>query len=89
MTPRRKITPLALLGWALLYSRHGNDWKVVAEFPLAWHCERALDGRVDEETQAEIGGALATQSGDNPLRQAAYARAVRHVRGRYRCDRDT
>ena len=89
MTPRRKITTLALLGWALLYSRHGGDWKVVEEFPRQWHCEEALDARVDKETQSEIGGALANQALDNPMRQTAYSRAVRHVRGRYRCDRAT
>jgi hypothetical protein len=87
MTPRRKLTALALLGWALFYSRHGNDWRIVDEFPREWHCDRARDLSIDRDTQSEIGGALANQSPDNPMRKVAYERAVRHVRGRYRCDR--
>ena len=77
----------ALLGWALLYSRHGNDWHVVEQFEFEQHCARVLDSRVDEETRASIGGALAQQSADNPLRVQAYDRAVRHVRDRFRCAR--
>ena len=85
MTRHRQATALVLLGWALLYSRHGGGSRVVNEFPYESYCERAMDAQVDRETQAEIGGALANQSPDHPMRQAAYARAARHVRDRYRC----
>jgi hypothetical protein len=33
-----------------------------------------------------MGGALASQPADNPLRQDAYRRAEAHVRNRYRCE---
>jgi hypothetical protein len=75
----------ALLGWALLYSRHGNDWRVVEQFEFETHCSRVLDARVDDETRASIGGALDTQAADNPLRVEAYNRAMRHVRDRFKC----
>ena len=76
---------IALLGWALLYSRHGNDWRVLDQFEYEQHCTRVLDSRVDEETRTSIGGALEAQAADNPLRVQAYDRAVRHVRERFRC----
>jgi hypothetical protein len=83
--PRSARIAVAVLGWALLYSRHGNDWRVVAQFEFQEHCNRMLDSRVDEETRSSIGGALEAQAPDNPLRVQAYDRAVRHVRDRFRC----
>ena len=74
-----------LLGWALLYSRHGNDWRVIEQFDYENHCTRVLEVRVDEETRASIGGALEAQSADNPLRVQAYNQAARHVRDRFKC----
>ena len=88
MTRHRQATTLVLLGWALLYSRHGSGSRIVDQFPYESHCDRAMAVNVDRETQVEIGGALANQSADHPMRQAAYARAARHVRDRYRCQRD-
>jgi hypothetical protein len=88
MTPHRSAATLVLIGWALLYSRHGTGARVVEEFPYRAHCERAMDLHVDRETQREIGGALAVQAPDNPMRKAAYGRAERHVRDRYRCESD-
>jgi hypothetical protein len=76
----------ALLGWALLYSRHGNDWQVIGQFEFEQHCTRVLDSRVDDETRASIGGALEAQAADNPLRVQAYDRTVRHVRDRFKCE---
>jgi hypothetical protein len=83
-----RVTALLVLGWALLYSRYGSGWRVVDEFPYRGHCERAMDAHVDHETQREIGGALANQMRDNPMRRAAYERAERRVRDRYRCESD-
>jgi len=77
----------ALFGWALLYSRHGNDWQVIGQFEFEQHCTRVLDSRVAEETRTAIGGALEAQAADNPLRVQAYDRAERHVRERFRCAR--
>jgi hypothetical protein len=74
-----------LLGWALLYSRHGNDWHVIDQFDYESYCTRVLATRVDEETRAAIGGALAVQAADNPMRVDAYARAQRQVRDRFKC----
>jgi hypothetical protein len=42
-------------------------------------------GNVDREVQQAIGGALARQPADNPMRQAAYARAERRITAQYRC----
>ena len=76
-----------VMGWALFYSRHGDDWRRQGDFTQEGGCERALDARIGNETLAEIGGALAAQSPDNPMRQEAYRHAERHVRERYRCER--
>ncbi len=76
---------LLLLGWVLVYARHGNDWRAINEFAYSAHCEQARAAEVDRETQAAIGGALAGQPADNPIRREAYERAARHVEDRYRC----
>jgi hypothetical protein len=52
----------------VLYSRHGNDWRVLDQFEYEQHCTRVLDSRVDEETRTSIGGALEREAADNPLR---------------------
>jgi hypothetical protein len=77
---------VVVFGWTLLYSRFGTEWAPVADFPTESLCDRALASRIDVETQAAIGGALADQPSDNPLRRQAYERAVRHVQFRYRCE---
>jgi len=76
---------IALAGWLLLYSRQGTEWTVRGEYPASHICTQAMTGLVDQETQGEIGGALAGQDADNPLRQDAYRRAARRVQERYRC----
>jgi len=80
----RWLMPI-LLGWVLLYSRHGNSWEPLTDAGSQYRCEQLLDARVAEDVQGEIGGALAGQSADNPMRQDAARRAERHVRDRYRC----
>ncbi len=80
-----RLVSTIVLGWALLYSRHGDDWRRRGDFAQEGSCERVLDAGVNDETLAEVGGALAAQSPDNPMRQDAYRRAERHVRERYRC----
>ena len=76
---------MLLLVCALMYSRDGNDWRELDEFASDSHCMRVRSASVDGETQEEIGGALASQPVDNPLRQQAYGRASRRVAARYRC----
>jgi hypothetical protein len=46
---------------------------------------RVREASVDRDILDEIGGALASQPADNPLRQQAYGRAARRVAARYRC----
>jgi hypothetical protein len=85
VTANRTASVLLLLGWMLVYSRHGDDWHAVGTFAEQWQCQRALDAYVARETEREIGGALASQTSDVAMRQTAYGRAERHVRERYRC----
>jgi hypothetical protein len=68
-----------------VYSRDGRDWNVLDEFSTSSDCMRVRSASIDAETQQEIGGALASQPADNPMRQAAYVRAERRVGARYRC----
>jgi hypothetical protein len=86
--PRRLRIGVLLAGWLLLYSRWGDEWQMLDEFTTNSYCNYTRVARVREEALREIGGALAGQSGDNPMRQRALARAERHVRSRYRCERD-
>lgn len=81
---RREWKVVALLGWALLYSRYGNDWTVENEFPVSDLCTRVLEARVADAARGELG-ALASQSADNPMRQEAWTKAERHARARFRC----
>ena len=76
---------IVLAGWALVYSRAGDNWGVLDEFASESTCMRVRAASVDRETQDEIGGALASQTADNPIRQQAYDRASRRVAARYRC----
>ena len=78
---------VVVLGWALLYSRNGNEWRSQGEFAYEGYCERVLEARVRDDTFVEIGGALAGQSADNPMRQDAYRHAEPRVRQRYRCEK--
>jgi hypothetical protein len=81
----RLLLRTALLGWALLYSRHGDTWQMLGDYPTGAMCDQVRDARIDGEAQSEMGGALAEQSADNPMRREAYQRAARHVAERYRC----
>jgi hypothetical protein len=76
---------MLLVVCALMYSRDGDDWSVLDEFASDSHCMRVRSASVDAETQQEIGGALASQEVDNPMRRLAYGRASRRVAARYRC----
>ncbi|MGH7893023.1 MAG: hypothetical protein ACREQL_00040 [Candidatus Binatia bacterium] len=82
---RRLLT--LLLGWALLYDRGGRGWRAVGELSDQSTCERVRTARIHAEVLDEIGGALANQPEDNPLRQEAYRRAEGRVRPRYECER--
>jgi hypothetical protein len=80
----RKVASIVVLGWALLYAR-GNGWQVLESLPSSYTCEQLRVARIDQDIQHEIGSALASQSGDNPMRVQAYQAAAAHVNGRYRC----
>ena len=82
---RHPAVRMLLLACALVYSRDGRDWNVLDEFATSSDCMRIRSASVDAETQQEIGGALASQEVDNPMRQQAYGRASRRVNARYRC----
>ena len=88
MQPGLRKTML-VAGWLLLYSRQGHDWAVMGEYPQPQHCAAAMSGAVDSEAQSEMGGALAGQPADNPLRQDAYRKAARRVQDRFRCEQNT
>jgi len=76
---------ILLVAWALVYSRDGDEWSVLDEFASESHCMRVRSASVGRETEDDIGGALASQPADNPMRQQAYERASRRVAARYRC----
>ena len=82
---RHPVVRMLLLVCALMYSRDGSDWSVLDEFSTSSDCMRVRSASVDAEAQQEIGGALANQEVDNPMRQQAYGRASRRVSERYRC----
>jgi hypothetical protein len=81
----RKVASIVVLGWALLYDRGGHAWQVLDSLPSSYTCEQLRVARIDQEIQHEIGSALASQSGDNPMRVQAYQAAASRVNGRYRC----
>jgi hypothetical protein len=82
---RHRGAVVLLLAWALIYSRDGEDGSVLDEFGSESDCMRVRAASIDGEIQDEIGGALASQTADNPMRQQAYDRASRKVASRYRC----
>lgn len=85
---RHLVRIVALLGWLLLYSRHGDGWKVVAQAQSEDQCEDLLGAHTAAEVSREIGGALAAQEADNPMRVQAEQRAARRVGERWRCTED-
>jgi hypothetical protein len=82
---RHSAARMLLLVCALMYSRDGSEWDVLDEFASESHCMRVRAASVEGEVQEEIGGALANQEAENPMRQQAYGRASRRVAARYRC----
>jgi hypothetical protein len=82
----RRLGSALLLGYALLYDRGGRGWQAVEMLPTSWSCEQLKAARVDQDIQQEIGGALANQSGDNPMRVEAYRKAAARVSTRWRCE---
>lgn len=80
---RRLYVPLLL--WALVYSRDGVEWELVGEYGSSSTCQRVRNAGVDRDILDEMGGALALQPADNPLRREAYSRLERRVAARYRC----
>jgi hypothetical protein len=82
MTHRRHAAT-ALLGWALLYSRYGNDWRVVDQFVVPELCQKVMAAQVEQAAHSEMGALEG--AGDNPMSRDAYEHALRRVRGRYRC----
>ena len=86
MSPRarRRLVAVAFT-WVLAHSRDGKDWSVASQFQYPTHCLQARSAEIDREVRGSIGGVLASQPLDNPLRQEAYRRAERHVEEQWRC----
>ena len=82
---RHSAAGMLVVAWALLYSPDGSGWDVLDEYPSEWSCMQGRTANAERDIQHEIGGALASQPADNPMRQAAYGRAARRVASRYRC----
>lgn len=76
---------MLVLAWALVHSRDGDDWSTVDEYASESTCMRVREASIERDILDEIGGALAGQPADNPMRQQAYGRAARRVTTRYRC----
>jgi hypothetical protein len=77
---------LLVLGWALVHAGRDWDWQQLGDYGGSTTCERVRESRVATDVLHEIGGALADQPADNPIRQQAYGRAERRIRERYRCE---
>jgi hypothetical protein len=90
MGTRRLIPAVLAAGWVLLHSADPGardaSWRSVGSYPTEDHCEWARTGETERETLQRIGGALASQPADNPMRQAAYRSAQGKVAARYRCE---
>jgi hypothetical protein len=84
----RRLGSALLLGYLLLYDRGGRGWQLVETLPTSWACEQLKAARVDQDIQHEIGGALANQAGDNPMRVEAYRGATARVSARWRCQNE-
>jgi hypothetical protein len=82
----RRAFGLVFFGWVLLHAAHDGGWQTIGDYPGSVTCERVRDSSVADEIRHEIGGALADQPADNPLRQQAWSQAERRVRERYRCE---
>jgi len=81
----RRFATSLLSVWVLAHSGDGKDWSVAGQFQSPVHCLQARTALIDREVQGAIGGVLASQPVDNPLRQEAYRRAERRVEDLYRC----
>lgn len=88
---RSRLAAPVLLGWLLLFSRDSrqpiSDWKQLANFTNEYLCDDARDAYIHQTALEEIG-ALALAENQNPMRVAAYGKAVRRVQDRYRCRRE-
>jgi hypothetical protein len=70
-----------------MHSGRDGDWKQLADYgSRSVTCEQVRESNVARDVLSEIGGALADQPTDNPIRQQAYGRAERRIRERYRCE---
>jgi hypothetical protein len=92
MTTRHALLGALVAGWLLLFSDdpEGRDprWRRIADFASESLCERGRAAEAERMALGRIGGALAMQPADNPLRQEALRRAYARTRDHYRCDRD-
>jgi len=84
----RLARTVVLGGWILLVNASSGGWRPLGTYEQEWLCAHVRADAIDRAAVAEMGGALASQPADNPLRQDAYRRAEAHVRNRYRCERE-
>jgi hypothetical protein len=86
---RNVLATILLAGWALMFNPDPDDrrpqWRQVGHYATDSLCERALTLGMQRTTEARIGGALASQPPDNPMREEAYARANFRAQKQYRC----
>ena len=85
--------PLALgilAGWLLLHGTdpRGGDWREVGSYGTESACDYGRQAAVERATLTRIGGVLASQPVDNPMRQHAYRQAQERVQPQYRCVRE-
>jgi hypothetical protein len=89
---RHALATAVAAGWLLLVSNDPDalspEWRTVGTFGSESYCEQGRDGAVEQAAIARIGGALASQPADNPIRQEAFRRAYDRARARYRCVRE-
>ncbi len=84
----RLARTVVLGGWILLVNAPSGGWRPLGTYGQEWLCAHMRADAIDRAAVAEMGGALASQPADNPLRQDAYRRAEAHVRNRYRCEQE-
>jgi hypothetical protein len=81
----RTVRRLVVLAWVLFHAKREGEWRALDSFASEPTCERVRAADVAEDTRSAIGGALADQPADNPIRRDAFRRAEQRIGQRYRC----
>jgi hypothetical protein len=90
--PRHALATAIAAGWLLLVSNDPDartpEWRALGSYGSESHCEQGRDAEAEQAATVRIGGALANQPADNPIRQEAFRHAYDRARARYRCVRE-